>query len=136
MATDPRFRASSIFALIAFFVILASVINSIYYYPPVSRRVPFKVPLCLALVFVRIGYNIACAWDFGISPLKHTSDPAYIYVLGYLPILLIMVVQVWAGYREPNDDNRIKVLRRQRDLIMDQELGIKKKEMTALPKAI
>lgn len=46
-----------------------------------------------------------------------------------------MMVQVWSAWKEPNDDNRIKVLRRERELVMDSELGIKKTEMKALPKA-
>lgn len=80
------------------------------------------------LLFIRIAYNIICAWDFKVSPLKKSSSPAYIYVLGYLPIFLILFVMVVEGLREQNEDLIIKQQRRDREQLNDRELGIGRRE--------
>lgn len=121
-ATDGRFKASSVFALIAWGVIVVSVGVSLKFYPPVSRRVPPRIPLCLTAMLVRVVYNIAVAWNYNIGPLKPTAPVAYVYVLGFLPILFCMAVMIISARIEPNDDQRIIKLRRERERVIDIEL--------------
>ncbi|KAI5776847.1 hypothetical protein EDC01DRAFT_437086 [Geopyxis carbonaria] len=134
-STDPRFRASSIFALLAFFVINFSVGVTWHYYPTVGRRIPPKIPICLCFIFVRIVYNIAVAWDYDIGPLKFDAPETYIYILGYLPVFGCMLAMVVGGWQQTNDDLMIKKLRRQRELDTDRDLGIRRgKELMQMPK--
>lgn len=50
---------------------------------------------------------------------------AKIYVLGYVPILLVMITMVVFGFLEENDDIRLKRIRQKRHDTMDRELGLK-----------
>ncbi|PWW80558.1 hypothetical protein C7212DRAFT_163969 [Tuber magnatum] len=138
--TDPRFRASAIFSLIAFLIIVFSLCVSIHYYKPLSRRVPAKIPICIALAFVRVVFAVACSWEADISPLSRHVSPAYVYALGYLPSLGIMLTMIVAGYREMNEDLFIKKLRTERIRLADGEIEkgrrekLKKKEEEGLKK--
>jgi len=122
-ATDPRFKASAFFGFLAWSIIVASMATSLRYYPT-ARPVPWKVSLCLIIIFVRVVYNIAVAFEYNIGPLKFDSPEAYIYALGYLPVLLCMLIMAVAAWREMNDDLLIKKLRREREIKTDFELGI------------
>jgi len=128
-ATDPRFKASAFFAFLAWSIIVASMVTSLHYYPT-ARRVPWKVPLCIAIIFVRVVYNIAVAFEYDIGPLKFDTPEAFIYALGYLPVLLCMLVMVVSAWRETNDDVMIKQLRREREMKTDFELGISRRRPT------
>ncbi|KAF8537408.1 hypothetical protein BDD12DRAFT_745034 [Trichophaea hybrida] len=123
-ATDGRFKASSVFGLIAWMIINVSVYVSVKYYQPVSRQVPWKILLCLAGIFVRVVYNIAVAWKYDVGPLRPFTPVSYIYALGYAPIVFCMVIMVIWGRLEMNDDLQIKELRKQRERRTDYELGI------------
>jgi hypothetical protein len=123
-ATDGRFKASSLMPVFAFLVIVWSIGVTEFYYQPVAKKIPWKIPACLFLVLIRIGYNIAVAWDYEISPMKQKVPEAYIFALGYVPVLLIMLVMIVAAWREKNDDLVIKDIRDQRHAKMDSELGI------------
>ncbi|CCX15942.1 hypothetical protein FPQ18DRAFT_404557 [Pyronema domesticum] len=123
-STDGRFKASSIMAFIAWCVIWGSVFTSVKYYQPVSRHVPWKIPISMTFLLIRIIYNIGVAWEYDIGPLRPTAPVAYIYALGYAPIALAMLTMVIWGRMEPNDDIRIKDLRRERERATDFELGI------------
>lgn len=98
-----------------------------HYYRP--RRVPMKIPLTLALIFVRIGYNAACAWEYKITPLSHTTNSGYIYCLGYLPIFLIMATMVWSGWKDMNEDLWIIKQRREREFQLNSELRAHKESV-------
>jgi len=104
--------------------ILASIFISVKYYQPVSRRVPLKIPLCLAGIFIRVVYNIAVAWQYDIGSLRPFTPVTYIYLLGYAPIVFCMFIMVLWGRLEMNDDLKIKELRKERERRTDYELGI------------
>lgn len=123
-ATDAKFKASALCPIFAFIVILWSIGVTEFYYQPVAKKVPYKIPVCLGLVLIRIGYNVAVAWNYDISPLKQQVPEAFPFALGYLPVLLVMMVMVFAAWKEPNDDHTIKELRDNRHANMDSELGI------------
>jgi hypothetical protein len=138
--TDPRFRTSAVFSLIALLVIVFSFCVSIHYYKPLSHRIPAKIPICITLAFVRVAYAIACSWEADINPLSIHASPAYVYALGYLPSLGIMLTMIVAGYREMNEDLFIKKLKAERIRLADGEIEkgrreeLKKKEEEGLKK--
>jgi hypothetical protein len=103
--------------------------TSLRYYPT-ARRLPWKLPLCLVIIFIRVVYNIAVAFEYDIGPLKFDTPEAYIYALGYLPVLLCMLVMTVAAWRETNDDLLIKQMRREREAKTDFELGISRRRPT------
>lgn len=115
-------------ALIAWLVICFSVGVTVKYYVPLSRKVPPKLPICLAIIFVRVVYNIAVAWNYNIGTLNPESSPVYMYVLGYLPVLLCLLTMVTYAYFEPNDDLHMIKLRKARDRAADIELEEHRRE--------
>lgn len=89
-----------------------------------AQQIPARIPLCLVAILIRVVYNIAVAWEYNLGPLNAFTNVAYIYVLGYAPIVFCMLVMcIWARF-EVNDDLRIKELRRERERRVDHELGI------------
>ncbi|KAI9843577.1 MAG: hypothetical protein M1837_006254 [Sclerophora amabilis] len=138
VAIDGRFKAAAIFAFLAWCVICYSLRHSIYYYKPRTRGVwnrfnsflhwaPTKLLLIILVSFITVGYFIALVFDWNISPLKYDVNPAWIYGLGYAPILLTMIIfQIW-GYIDENEDRVILRQRRERDRSTDHDLGIAKK---------
>lgn len=119
-ATDARFQASSVFALVAWIVIVASALVTNHYY---RVRVPWKISASIGLLLVRIAYGLACAFDgWEYSPLRITTSPGYIYGLGYLPILLVLLVMVIGSWRELNEDRALIALRRDRELKADMAM--------------
>jgi hypothetical protein len=102
-----------------------------HYYRPLSRRVPLKIPICISLVFVRVCYAIACSWDFSITPLSIHTSPAYVYALGYLPSLLVMVTMIAGGYHQMNEDLQIKKLRAEREARVNTEIETGRREAEA-----
>jgi hypothetical protein len=122
-ATDGRFKASAIMGALAWLTIVFSVFTSLKYYPQTARKVPMRVPICLALLLVRVAYNIAVAWDYNIGPLRPSTNPAWIYALGYAPIALAMLTMVVYARWERNDDKIIIQERRDREREADRELA-------------
>lgn len=83
-------------------------------------RFMFILPLSLAM----IAYQALSAWEFQWSPLNIHTDDAAMYAGGYAPSLLILVVQVIAGFVNPNEDRELLRQRRVRGEQIDRELGI------------
>lgn len=104
--------------------VIASIFTSFTYYPPVAQRIPAKIPICLTAILIRVVYNIAVAWEYNIGPLNAFTNVAYIYALGYAPIIFCMLIMcIWARI-EVNEDLQIKELRREAEQKIDNELGI------------
>ncbi|KAK6347012.1 hypothetical protein TWF696_007102 [Orbilia brochopaga] len=118
--TDARFKAASIFSFLAWLIIVVALVISQHYYRPC--KFPWKIPVVLALTLVRIGYNIGSAFDYSISQLRYQASPAYIYCLGFLPIILAVIVILQSGWREPNEDQELLRLRNARNMSLDQEM--------------
>lgn len=111
-------------ALFAWVVIICSICVTKHFYQPIAGRMPWKIPACMALVLIRIAYNLAVAWDYDISPMKQQVPEAFVFCLGFIPVFLVMLVMVVAAYLERNDDHVIKDIRKSRHQTMDRELGI------------
>jgi Protein of unknown function (DUF2434) len=137
-ATDGRFKAAAFFALCAWLLICFSLQHSIRYYKPPNQGlwnrinsflhyVPVRFVILIFLAAAQIAYVILSAFDFNVSLMKYDSNPAWIYGLGYLPsILVIVVMELW-GYIGKNEDLQIIEQRRQRGRDADAEIGITRK---------
>jgi hypothetical protein len=134
-ATDIRFKAAGFMALGGLLVICYSLGHSLYHYrhrPAVGSRrrcfylraAPTKFKLVLGILALRIGYAIASAFEWTISPFKYNANPGWIYGLGYTPVLLIIIVFNIAGYEELNDDQALMVQREERRRFLDNRLGL------------
>lgn len=81
------------------------------------------MPLALAVV----AYQGLAAWDFSLSPLNVKTNLLAMYLGGYAPTLLILIIQCIAGFMRPNEDRELTRQRRERGEQIDQELGIVRK---------
>lgn len=136
-ATDGRFKAASILAAVCVVVICYNLGHSIYRYKhrPQGRIliafymtvIPFKFIVAILLSAVRVGFGIASAFNWTISPLKFNGNPGWLYGLGYAPIFLILIILNLYGYLEPNEDRDLIRQRVERGRVADEELGITRK---------
>ncbi|EWC45042.1 hypothetical protein DRE_06322 [Drechslerella stenobrocha 248] len=119
--TDARFRAASIFSLLAWGTIVVTIILARHYYQP--RKFPWKIPVCLLLIAIRIGFNIGSSFDYSINQLRYQASPAYFYCLGYLPVIMVLLVIIHYGGKEPNEDKELLQLRNSRNALLDQQMS-------------
>ncbi|KAK6352683.1 hypothetical protein TWF730_009496 [Orbilia blumenaviensis] len=119
--TDARFQASSVFSFLAWGTIVVAHFIARHYYRP--KSIPWKIPVCLVLILIRIAFNIGSAFNYSISQLRYQATPAYIYCLGYLPVLLTLSVILYSGWKEPNEDQELLRLRNTRNETLDQEMS-------------
>jgi hypothetical protein len=141
LATDSRFKSAAFLLFAAWCVTVFSLWHSIHYYKPRNRGIanrfigffryaPTRFLIMLTLSLIMIGYETAISFNFDISPMKidetHTNLP-WMYGLGWLPIILVMLVQEVSGYLLPNEDRELVRQRRVRGAEIDQELGITKR---------
>lgn len=137
-ATGPREKAGAILAVVAWFVIVASLHHSLQNYKPRTvgffskinafcRDCPTKLFITIILLAVRLGYGVASAWLWDTSIFKDDVAIGWPFGLGYGTILLIIIVFEVAGFMEENEDKKIIQQRRERGQAYDQELGITQK---------
>ena len=73
-----------------------SALVSRHYYRP---EVPWKIyiaPFFFSLS--RITYGIACAFgQWGVNPLNVNANPGWIYGLGYMPMIVVLIGDVYCG---------------------------------------
>ncbi|PGH36069.1 hypothetical protein GX50_01081 [[Emmonsia] crescens] len=134
-ATDGRFKAGAIIAVVCLAIICYSLGHSVYRYKerPAHRlrlmtfylsSAPLKFIICIILTGIRVGFGVASAFLWDISPVKYDGNVGWLYGLGYAPPLLILVVlNIW-GYIDPNEDKALIEKRRERERTVDAELGI------------
>ena len=134
-ATDGRFKAASFCLLVAWLTIVASLGYTIKLFHPRRkgllnktvdslRAVPLRFHLIIPLALVVVAYQALAAFQFEYSPLNVSGHVAAIYAGGYLPILLILLVQIIHGWRAPNEDKELIRQRRARHEALDRDLGI------------
>ncbi|XXH01620.1 hypothetical protein Hte_007980 [Hypoxylon texense] len=137
-ATDGRFKAAVFCLFVCWLTIMVSLWHSIYHYEPRNRGffnriigflgyMPFRFTLLVPLALAVVGYQGLCAWDFTASPLNVDTDLLAMYLGGYAPTLLILIVQVIAGFMRPNEDRELIRQRRERGASIDRDLGIVRK---------
>jgi hypothetical protein len=88
---------------------------------------PFRFVLLIPLSLAVVGYQGLAAWQFDLSPLKLDTNLVAMYVGGYAPSLLILIVQNVAGLTRMNEDRALIQQRRVRGAAIDQELGLVRK---------
>lgn len=137
-ATDARFKAGSLFALLAWCTICYSLRHSIQHYKPKNhgplnsfrgflQHCPYQFLLAIPLLLIIVSYNIASSFIWKISPLKFDGDAGWVYGLGSGPAFLIIVIFEIRGYLEPNEDRALIAQRTERGRAHDAELGLTKK---------
>ncbi|KAI9837842.1 MAG: hypothetical protein M1819_006776 [Sarea resinae] len=137
-ATDGRFKAAAFMEIAAWVMICWAVQHGVHYYKPRNRGcwnsfngfchyAPTKIVLSLAVLAIKIVYDIVSAFHFSVSPFKYNVEAGWIYGLGYAPILLIMIILEVAGYVEENEDRKLIEQRKERGRSIDAELGLVKK---------
>ncbi|KAK2783331.1 hypothetical protein FQN51_004437 [Onygenales sp. PD_10] len=134
-ATDARFKSGSLLAVVALLIICYSLGHSVYRYKERPRNpflrmtylvtsAPLKFIIVILLVSLRVGFGIASAFSWDISPVKYDGNVGWLYGLGYAPPLLVLVVlNIW-GYIDPNEDRALIAQRSERRNSIDAELGI------------
>ncbi|KAF3067406.1 hypothetical protein GL218_08479 [Daldinia childiae] len=137
-ATDGRFKAGTFCLFVGWCTIMVSLWHSIRHYEPRNRGffnriigflgyMPFRFTLMIPLALAVVAYQGLCAWDFGLSPLNVKTNLLAMYLGGYAPTFLILVIQIIAGFMRPNEDRELLRQRRERGQTLDQELGLIRK---------
>jgi hypothetical protein len=133
-ATDIRFKAGAILAFCAWLVICYDVQHIIHYYRPRSagpvhgtfgflRFLPGRFMLTIPLLLVVIGYYAAEAWIWQINVGKFDVNTAYLFGLGYGPVVMILAINEFDGLMRPNEDRELIRQRLDRGQTLDAELG-------------
>ncbi|PLB53080.1 hypothetical protein P170DRAFT_454258 [Aspergillus steynii IBT 23096] len=139
VATDARRRAAGFMALGGMLVICYSLEHSIYRYKarPASllgqllfylNEAPSQFLVVIALLGVKIGYAIASAFDWSVSPLRYDVDSGWLYGLGYTPALLVILVMNVCGFCELNEDQALISQRGDIEAARASEFGIGQKK--------
>ena len=138
-ATDARFKVAAFIMIICWCTIIVSLWHSIRHYEPRNRGwfnrtigflgyMPFRFALELPILFGMVGYQVICSFNFRLSPLDaEDTNLVAMYLGGYAPSLLILIIQVADGFIRPNEDRELIRQRRERGEQIDRELGITKK---------
>jgi hypothetical protein len=91
------------------------------------RYVPFRFMLMLPLSLAVVAYQALAAWEFDYSPLNKDTNLVAMYVGGYVPALLLIIILCVSGFLRPNEDKELIRQRRVRGAEVDRELGIRNK---------
>ncbi|TRX92569.1 hypothetical protein FHL15_006496 [Xylaria flabelliformis] len=137
-ATDSRFKIAPFLLFISWLTILVSLWHSVRHYEARNRGVlnriigflryvPFRFLLMIPLALVVVAYQALAAWEFDYSPLKKDTNLVAMYVGGYVPALLLVIILCVSGYLRPNEDKELIRQRRERGAEIDRDLGITKK---------
>lgn len=138
-ATDVRFKIAGFILVICWCTIFVSLWHSIRHYESRNRGwfnrtigflgyMPFRFVLELPLLLGLVAYQILCSFHFRLSPLDaEDTNLVAMYVGGYAPSLLILIIQIADGFARPNEDRELMRQRRERGDQLNRDLGITKK---------
>jgi hypothetical protein len=137
-ATDVRFKTATFSLFVCWLTIVVSLWHSIHHYEERNRGIlnrligglgymPFRFLLLLPIALAIVAYQGLAAWDFSLSPMKQSTNYVAMYVGGYVPALLIIIIQNAAGFMRPNEDKALIQQRRARGAAADAELGLVRK---------
>lgn len=141
-ATDTRFKAASFMGLVAIMVICYSLEHSMYRYIPrplssrgIGKRALFYIQgappqflIAITLLTVKIGYDIASAFSFSISPLRYMVNPGWIYGLGYTPVLLLITLFNICALCQTNEDKALIFQRTELESAFASEVGASRRK--------
>ncbi|RAH46773.1 uncharacterized protein BO95DRAFT_441979 [Aspergillus brunneoviolaceus CBS 621.78] len=134
-ATDIRWRIASFLAMGGVLVICYSLEHSLYRYRirPTStwgqlmfylNAAPSQFLVALVLLGFKVGYAIASAYDWTVSPLRYGVSGGWIYGLGYTPPLLLIILFNICGHCELNDDQALIARRGDLDSAIADDMGV------------
>ncbi|KAF4980371.1 hypothetical protein FZEAL_3601 [Fusarium zealandicum] len=134
-ATGARFKVAALCLFIAWLTIIFSIRHSIKHYKPrnrgvfnraigLTRSIPLRFYLIIPLSLATIAYQAFISFEFEYSIVKFDGNVPVIFCWGYLPALLILIVQVLYGFASPNEDKELIRQRRERGETINRELGI------------
>lgn len=137
-ATDVRFKTGAFLLLVCWLTIVVSLHHSIKHYCPRNRGIinrvsgffsyiPLRFVLILPLALCVVAYQVLVAFDFAVSPLKLHTNLTAMYVGGYAPSLLILLIQCIWGFYSLNEDRNLQQQRRVRGEQINAELGLVRK---------
>lgn len=137
-ATDGRFKGAVFMLLMCWLTCVFYLRHSIKHYRERNRGVinraiglirftPYRFMLLVPLSLAVVAFQGLSAWQFQYGIFDVTGNTVSQFVGGYVPSLLIMLVQIVAGFINPNEDKELIRQRRVRGAAQDRELGITKK---------
>lgn len=137
-ATDGRFKAAAFVLLMAWINCAYHLRHSIKHYKERNRGIfnraiglvkfiPYRFLLILPLALSVVAFQALSAWEFQYSVMDITGNKISLFVGGYVPAILIMLVQIIAGLLNPNEDRELIRQRRLRGDRNDAELGLVRK---------
>lgn len=137
-ATDGRFKGAAFMLFACWLTTAFHLRHSIKHYRErnrgfVNRTIglikftPYRFQLIVPIALFVVAFQALAAWRFEYSPFDITGDYVSIFVGGYAPSLLIMLIQIIAGFLNPNEDKELIRQRRLRGAANDRELGISRK---------
>lgn len=137
-ATDARFKAAAFLLFICWLTIVFHVRHSIQHYRERNRGylnraiglvrfTPYRFQLIVPIALWVVAFQALSAFKFEYSVFNVDGDYVSIFVGGYAPGLLIMFIQIVAGFINPNEDKELIRQRRLRGAAADRELGLTRK---------
>lgn len=137
-ATDNRLKAAAFLLLMCWLTTVYYLRHSIKHYKERNRGIfnravgfvkftPYRFMLILPLALAVVAYQALSAWVFEYSVMDIRGNNISTFVGGYAPALLIMLVQIVAGFLNPNEDRELIRQRRIRGAAADHELGVVRK---------
>lgn len=137
-ATDNRLKSAAFLLLMCWLTIVYYLRHSIKHYKERNRGIfnraigfvkftPYRFMFILPLALAVVAYQALSAWEFQYSVMDITGDNVATFVGGYVPALLILLVQIVAGFLNPNEDRELIRQRRIRGAQADHELGVVRK---------
>lgn len=127
-ATDARNKAGAVLAMVAWIVIVCSLLHTLRVYRQGKiLACPRKLFLNILLLAIRLAYGIVAAWFWDVSILNQHVAVSWPFGLGYVPILLILINYNLAGFHEQNEDKQLIAQRVARGRLNNAALNIVKK---------
>lgn len=137
-ATDNRFKAAVFMLLMCWLLIVNHLRHSIKHYRERNRGIinrtvgvikftPYRFMFIIPISLFVVAFQGLSAWKFQYSVMDVNANYVSMFVGGYVPALLIMIVQIAAGFVNPNEDKELIRQRRMRGSAADRELGIVQK---------
>lgn len=133
-ATDIRFKFGAFLAFFAWCIICWALQHAVHYYKPKNRGLlnsligftkyaPTRFMLTIPLLLVTIGYATIASFVWDVNPGNQAVGAGWLYGIGYTPAILIIFINVVAGYLHPNEDRELIRQRIERGQAIDAEIG-------------
>ncbi|KUI59505.1 hypothetical protein VP1G_06746 [Cytospora mali] len=134
-ATDNRFKSAAFILFMGWLTCAYHLRHSIKHYKERNRGIinravglikftPYRFLLIIPISLFVVAFQAITVWKFEWSIMNVHGNRFSIFVGGYGPAVLIMLIQIIAGFINPNEDKELIRQRRMRGAENDRELGI------------